>query len=100
MLLNSLIYRKSFAKHRSTDVEYAVHLGAYLQARQPKAHALRLLPGARSLLRAYRALDSETRLEHACRPGCPRGVRAKAALVQRQHDAVVPGFHPSYRVKK
>ena len=97
-LMRALNYRKSFAKHVSTDVEYATHVGAYLEERRPTARAVRLLPGARALLRAYRSLDSETAWTTPSMLSALVRVRARAARVQREHHNAIPDFRPVYRI--
>lgn len=57
LLYATLRYRKSYCKHSSTDVEYALNLARFLKEQQPGATADSMYNGLADLLGAYRALD-------------------------------------------
>jgi hypothetical protein len=99
LMLHALRYRKSFAHHWSTDVEYAANLGDFLQERQRAAPALRLLAGARRLLAAYRGLDTHANWSMPSAALALARAQAVAALEQQRHRNLVPGFRPAYRVR-
>lgn len=57
VLYDCLSYRKSYCKHQSTDLEYALNAVCYLEQQNPASAALKYSPGIKQLLSSYRELD-------------------------------------------
>jgi glycosyltransferase involved in cell wall biosynthesis len=57
LLYATLRYRKSYCRHWSTDVEYAVNLAQFLKEQRPDAATEAMHAGLADLLGAYRSLD-------------------------------------------
>ncbi|MCF4967328.1 glycosyltransferase [Nostoc sp. CMAA1605] len=57
LFYSCLKYRKSYCQHWSTDVEYAYNVGCFIQQKFPDSQIIKYLPGTKSLLDVYRALD-------------------------------------------
>jgi len=99
LFYRALAHHKSFWKHTSTDLEYAVQLAAYLEVRSPG-----LLPGkhaatVRRVLAAYRSIDWLPRLSRwgpARALWRARRVAAKAQAAQRGGDRCP--VNPLYQV--
>jgi|GEM_PF-1085475 len=94
----ALRYRKSYVQHESSDVDYAVQVGAYLRDTAPATSELRLLPGAEELLRTYRALDNEYHWSGLAALAALGRAQALAAVIQTRHRSLWRGLEPVYRV--
>ncbi|OGR88548.1 MAG: hypothetical protein A3J74_11670 [Elusimicrobia bacterium RIFCSPHIGHO2_02_FULL_57_9] len=57
LFCDSLRYRKSYCRHLSTDVEYALHLADFLRVQAPHSPVLKHAEPAARVLAAYRDLE-------------------------------------------
>jgi glycosyltransferase involved in cell wall biosynthesis len=94
-----LRYRKSYCKHQSTDLEYALQVAAYLKAKCPGVLAEGLQRGLVRLLRAYRSLDWLPRISPFTPARQLLQVRRITKAVQASQQGLLPrGVEPLYEI--
>jgi glycosyltransferase involved in cell wall biosynthesis len=94
-----LRYRKSFCKHQSTDLEYALQVAAYLKAKCSGMLAAELQRGMVRVLRAYRSLDWLPRISPFTPARQLVQVRRIAKAVQASQQGLLPhGVEPLYEI--
>jgi len=99
LFFESLRYRKSFCRHWSTDVEYALALAAYAVEVEPTTRVSEYIPGLEGVLARYREVD---RLDGISRLSAPRVVarawRVASEVARAQRALSGGGVDPAYEV--
>jgi glycosyltransferase involved in cell wall biosynthesis len=99
LLHATLRYRKSYCRHLSTDVEYALNLATFLRRREPDAQLDRMHDGLARLLATYRSLDFLPEINsHSLEWSLSRAFYVAARVAREQFELTERRTEPAYQV--